>query len=1370
MVNPVAESLPKGSIASTEETLIHVLHVDDDAGYLKTAKQILEMQGSFQVETASSVEEAMEKMEEKTFDVIVSDYIMPGKDGLEFLKELRERRNSIPFIIFTGKGREIVAIKALNLGANQYINKIGKPETVYSELAHGIRTVVKGKKAEEALEKERQELNRIVDSSPIIIFYKDKKGKFGRANKAFAEALKISKEEFLGKTVFDLYSSKIAQSMTKDDSEVLESGRPKLGIIEPYESASGIRWVQTDKVPILNENGSTIGLVGFAQDITERKRIEQQLKESEEKYRKQFEKALDAIFLADAETGIIVDCNRAATKLVGRKKSELVGKHQRILHPPEEIEGEFSRTFKQHITEKEGDVLEAQVITKTGKIKAVAIKANLFELGDKILVQGVFRDITKNKKIEEQMRRERETLELVTGNIGAGLTIISKDYKILWANKFLKNFCGDVKGKTCYSVYNDRTSICPGCGVKEIFETGKNHVVHEQSVPGPDGQRVWIEITANPIRDEKRNIVAASELSVYVNERKQLENKLREAEKRYHALFDKAPLGILIIDSNATAVEFNEEAHRQLGYSREEFEKLTVSDYEVLESAEETTAHMKKILKTGKDEFETKHRTKMGEIRDIINTVQVIELSGKKFLHVITRDITEQKKAEEALRESEKYLAEILNSVLTGVLIIDEKTHEIVDANPNALETLGASKEHVIGKVCHRFICPAEKGKCPISDLGQTIDRSERVLLRANGEKIPILKTVTPILWRGHKYLIESFIDITERKKAEEALRESEEKYRELLNGMNDTAWVIDFDCNIIDVNDAAVEALGYSREELLSMGLTGIDSNLDPEEIKGLVKGMPTDEIQVFETAHTTKDGKKIPVEISSSLVTYHGKRAILSIARDITERKRAEEKLRQSEERHRAVFEHTGTAMCILEEDKTISMVNKRFEELSGYSWEELEGKKWTDFVTKEYLERMKRYHEARRKKGGKAPTHYNFDFVNKKGQIRNSMLTINLIHGTKKSVASILDITESKKAEKALLEAEEKYRETIVNANVGIIGYSPEGEVKVLNPKMEQMTGFKRSEIPTLRDWFKKLYPNKEERRKIRDKWFKRMSEEGEVKEGHGIITTKDGKRRNFLFNGVRLESGDFIAFADDFTERKEAEEKLDGMMNEVVAVNEKLGVVGKLTRHDARNKLSVIANNVYLAKQKLAANHGSLEYLGDIESAVDQMEKIFDFARTYEMLGVEGLSSVDVKKSVDEAAILFSGLAGAKLMNECQGLTVIADSLLRQLFYNLIDDTLKHGEKVSQIRVYYEEGEDQLKLVYEDDGIGVPNDEKKKIFKEGYGKGTGYGLYLIKKICEEYGWTIQETGKPGKGAQFTMTIPKMNKNGKISYIIN
>jgi len=149
-----------------EEAPIRVLHVDDEAGFLKAAKQILEMQGAFHVDTASSVEEANEKMKRKPYDAIVSDYIMPEKNGLEFLEELRQKGNTIPFIIFTGKGREEVAINALNLGADRYLNKIGHPEAVYGELAHGIRQTVERKRAEDSLQKRKRESRTLLENLP----------------------------------------------------------------------------------------------------------------------------------------------------------------------------------------------------------------------------------------------------------------------------------------------------------------------------------------------------------------------------------------------------------------------------------------------------------------------------------------------------------------------------------------------------------------------------------------------------------------------------------------------------------------------------------------------------------------------------------------------------------------------------------------------------------------------------------------------------------------------------------------------------------------------------------------------------------------------------------------------------------------------------------------------------------------------------------------------------------------------------------------------------------------------------------------------------------------------------------------------------
>jgi PAS domain S-box-containing protein len=236
--------------------------------------------------------------------------------------------------------------------------------------------------------------------------------------------------------------------------------------------------------------------------------------------------------------------------------------------------------------------------------------------------------------------------------------------------------------------------------------------------------------------------------------------------------------------------------------------------------------------------------------------------------------------------------------------------------------------------------------------------------------------------------------------------------------------------------------------------------------------------------------------------------------------------------------------------------------------------------------------------------------------------------------------------------------------------------------------------------------------------------------------------------------------YVAVYKDISELKSTEKKLELM-------NEKLRVTGGLTRHDVRNKLSTVTGNAYLLKKRLADDSNALDKLKAMENAVQQTVRIFDFAKAYEMLGVEELSYIDVAKTFDEAASLFPSAINVKVVNELYGLIVLADPLLRQLFYNLIDNSLKYGQKISRIRVHYEgAGPNDLRLIYEDDGVGISATEKPKLFKQGYSTGgsTGYGLYLISKIVEVYGWTIQETGNPGQGAQFTITIPKVNKDGK------
>ena len=189
-----------------------------------------------------------------------------------------------------------------------------------------IRDITERKRMAEALEEERKDIKLIIDSSPILVFYKDLDGILLRVNKAFATALNMAEEDFLGKTVYDLYSKPIAQGMTVDDNEVFKSGRSKINIIEQYESASGLRWVQTDKIPIFDKDNKAIGLVGFAQDITERKRAEEALISSETRYRRLFESAKDGILILNAETGQIIDANPFLLNMLGFSFNELTGK------------------------------------------------------------------------------------------------------------------------------------------------------------------------------------------------------------------------------------------------------------------------------------------------------------------------------------------------------------------------------------------------------------------------------------------------------------------------------------------------------------------------------------------------------------------------------------------------------------------------------------------------------------------------------------------------------------------------------------------------------------------------------------------------------------------------------------------------------------------------------------------------------------------------------------------------------------------------------------------------------------------------------------------------------------------------------------
>ena len=156
-----------------KEKTIRVLHVDDEAGFLAVAKQCLEDQGHFQVDTTLSVKDALEKLKRSEYDAIISDYQMDGKNGLEFLRELRQQGNDTPFILFTCKGKEEIAIEALNSGVYRYVGKEGKAEVTYEELKRGICDAVRGQRTEKLLKAAEHRLRQITDNMQDLLLLID---------------------------------------------------------------------------------------------------------------------------------------------------------------------------------------------------------------------------------------------------------------------------------------------------------------------------------------------------------------------------------------------------------------------------------------------------------------------------------------------------------------------------------------------------------------------------------------------------------------------------------------------------------------------------------------------------------------------------------------------------------------------------------------------------------------------------------------------------------------------------------------------------------------------------------------------------------------------------------------------------------------------------------------------------------------------------------------------------------------------------------------------------------------------------------------------------------------------------------------------
>ena len=402
------------------------------------------------------------------------------------------------------------------------------------------KTTTESKQREAAARKSEIPYWALIENSSDIIQVVDSKGVIRYVSPSVQRILGYKPEELIGRLSVDVVHPDDLPKVAKGFEEAIQKpGVPVVTACRCKHKDGTWRVIEGTGINYLNRP-TVNGFISSMHDITERKKMEEALRESEEKYRKQFEEALDAIFVADAETGIIVDCNRATSELVGREKSELIGKHQRILHPPQQIEGEFSKTFKQHLKEKEGQVLETQVITKKGEIKDVAVKANVFELQGEKMLEGIFRDITENKQAEEAVRESQQKFERLFMNNPEAADYLDLDFHILNVNPRFEELFGysldEVKGKHINDV------VVPKDKMEEAEDLDrkarKGYAYHDTVRKRKDGSLVPVSISAAPIIVEGQPVGTVG-LYKDITERRQMEKKLEEYSEHLEELVEK---------------------------------------------------------------------------------------------------------------------------------------------------------------------------------------------------------------------------------------------------------------------------------------------------------------------------------------------------------------------------------------------------------------------------------------------------------------------------------------------------------------------------------------------------------------------------------------------------------------------------------------------------------------------------------------------------------------------------------------------------------------------------------------------------------------------------------------------------------------
>jgi PAS domain S-box-containing protein len=1233
-------------------------------------------------------------------------------------------------------------------------------------------------KSKEEIKRQRDFLQQLIDTIPTPIFYKDREGRYLGCNTAFEADTGKSRAEIVGKTVFDVAPSDLAEIYFEEDLSLLRNPGVQQGENRRKDAAGNVHDVVFSKGTFLDREGNVAGIVGVVLDITDRKRAEEALRESEEQYRAVFDNAGIGIDLLDPE-GRIVKVNKALLNILGYAEEELRQlTFLDITHPDDR---EISKRNLEALTAREIDSyrLEKRYVRKDGTI----VWGDLWTCGirdatgEHAGTVGVIADITERKKAEDGLRASQARYRAVVESQTELICRYLPNGTITFANGPYCRYFGKTPEGLIGQNLTQRVPEEDRESVARHFASlsGENPILtHEHRVIRPDGEIRWQRWTDRAIFDDHGNLIEIQGVGQDITNQKKAEESLQEAQRD---LSIRQRLSEVFLSASDDAL----------------YERVLLVVQDVLRSPlglfgyvdEDGAMVCPSLTKTALEAYQVSGKSIVFP-RETWGGIW-----GKAFTEKVCLYSNEGLRVPEGhvAIDSHIVLPIVYQGELIGTLQLSNKEGGYNEKDKDLLTGIGD------------WLAPILHARLRRERERKRRRHAEEALAKLN-ENLE-----EQVRFRTH------------------ALRESEERFRKVFEQGTLGIAIVGLDYQWVAVNEALCEMVGYTEDELTRLTFVDITHPDDIEEDVANAEKLFRGEIPYYEMEKRCirKSGEIIWIHLTGSIVRDDQGKALyyLAMIENITRRKRAENimlaRFRLVEYSASHSLEELLQATLDEVEALTDSAIgfyhfveaDQRTLRLQAWSTRTLremctaEGKGlhynideagvWVDCVHKRRPVIHNDYSALPHRKGMPVG-HANVIRELVVPVLRGDRIVAILGVGNKPEnydasdieTVSLLadlawDIAERKQAEEALRESQERLELALEGAELGMWDWNIQTGELVFNRRWAEMVGYSPDEIrPHIDSWEDSIHPEDAER--VKGVLNRHVAGETPSYETEYRIATKSGEVRWVLARGKVVErdaDGRPLRATEtrvDITDRKRAEELVRERTEALERSNQDLEQFAYVAAHDLREPLVAVGAYLKLLERRCAKNLDvdAHKFLARAIETTLRMDAVIQSLLAYSRIGSDDRSL----EPTDCQAVLKNALSNLHSAIKENGATVTSDALptvmadasqLLQLFQNLLSNAIKfRGDEPLKIHVGCAQGTGEFQFSVKDNGIGVEPPYFERIFRifqrirSGSDRpGTGIGLANCKKIVESHGGRIWVESAPGKGSTFFFTLPDRPK---------